>query len=157
MTSVTLRKLTDEDLPLFQQWLYQDYVAKWYEHPEDWIYEVTNRESEFGFIHHLIVLSEGKEIGFCQYYEYRYGEEDWHNNIELEGTYSIDYMIGDKMYLRRGYGREIILALTKLIFETTEAVRIIVKPEDENKASINALLSAGYEYDASNDLYIMTR
>jgi RimJ/RimL family protein N-acetyltransferase len=156
MDKLSVRTIHDHDLQRFEQWLYQDYVAKWYEHPQDWINEVKNRESEFWFVHHLIVLHEGREIGFCQYYEYKYGGEDWHNNIELEGTYSIDYMIGERAYLGRGFGREIIRTLTKLIFETTNAVRIIVKPEDDNAASINALLSAGYEYDETNDLYIMS-
>lgn len=157
MDHLVLRKFYDEDFELFQQWIGQDYVAKWYEHPEAWYDELKNRESEFWFIHHMIATYQGKEIGFCQYYEYQYGGEDWHNGIEMEGTYSIDYMIGEPEFLGRGFGREIIKALTELIFTLPEAIRIIVKPEDENLASVNALLSAGYEYDPNNDLYMIQK
>lgn len=48
-------------------------------------------------------------------------------------------------------------ALNNIIFETTDAERIIVQPEKENHASCNTLLAAGYVYDEENELYIVTK
>ncbi len=35
------------------------------------------------------------------------------------------------------------------------AKRIIVQPEQENKASCNTLLSCGFFFDTSNEIYVM--
>ena len=102
---------------------------------------------------HFIVVCDGKDIGFCQCYEYKLSGEDWHGDIELDGTYSIDYMIGARDYLKKGIGTKIINLLVKHLFETTSAKRIIVQPDEDNKASCNTLLSAGFTYDEENELY----
>ncbi|MEG0357560.1 MAG: GNAT family N-acetyltransferase [Christensenellaceae bacterium] len=98
---------------------------------------------------------EGKPIGFCQYYDYKNGGESWHGDTEIEGAYSIDYMIGETEFLRKGYGKLIINALIEKIKAHGNAIRIIVQPEQENKASCGTLLSCGFTYDEKNEIYIM--
>ena len=153
MYNVGLRKFKSCDIGLFKKWVYEDYVAKWYEQPLDWIYELEHDQDEFSWVEHFIVVCDGKDIGFCQCYEYKLSGEDWHGDIELEGTYSIDYMIGERDYLKKGIGTNIINLLVKHLFETTSAKRIIVQPDEDNKASCNTLLSAGFTYDEENELY----
>ena len=155
MNKLKLRVLENRDIELFRKWVYEDHVAKWYEQPLDWINEIENRYNEFNWIHHFIVVCNEKDIGFCQLYEYKEGGEDWHGNIELEGTYSIDYMIGEKEYLNKGFGSEIIKLLIQKIFAMPDAKRIIVQPEIDNTPSCKALLSAGFAYDTKNRLYIL--
>lgn len=155
MYNVELRKFKSCDIELFKKWVYKDYVAKWYEQPLDWIYELEHDQDEFSWVEHFIVVCDGKDIGFCQCYEYKLSGEDWHGDIELEGTYSIDYMIGERDYLKKGIGTKIINLLVKHLFETTSAKRIIVQPDEDNKASCNTLLSAGFTYDEENELYIL--
>ena len=43
MEKLSLRSFWDEDLPLFQKWIYREHVAKWFEHPFAWIKELQNR------------------------------------------------------------------------------------------------------------------
>ena len=102
-----------------------------------------------------MVELEGKPIGFCQYYEYRHSGEDWHGNTDINGTYSIDYLIGDTEYIGKGFGKNIIQLLIKEIKLHKYAKRIIVQPEQENKASCNTLLSCGFSFDTVNEIYIM--
>ena len=149
-----LRILEDNDVTLFKKWVYQDYIAKWYEHPLDWIDEIENRQGKFNWIHHFIVRNDEKDIGFCQFYAYKKGGENWHGQIELEGTYSIDYMIGERDFLNKGLGKEIIKLLIKKIGAMPDAERIIAQPEPDNKASCGTLISAGFIYDTKNQLYI---
>ena len=155
MQTLQLRQLCNEDVAMFQKWLYMPHVAKWYNDPLDWINEVQKRNDEFSFLHHFIAELEGKPIGFCQYYEYRHSGEDWHGSIDINGTYSIDYLIGDTEYLGKGFGKGIIQLLIEKIKLHNNAKCIIVQPEQENKASCNTLLSCGFSFDINNKFFIM--
>lgn len=153
--TIILREFCDEDVPLFKKWLYLTHIAEWYHDPLDWIDEVEKRNSDYIWLHHFIVDVDGNPIGFCQYYEYCNSGEDWHVNAEIEGTYSIDYMIGDTSYLKKGHGKAIIKQLIEMIKSCENAKRIIVQPEPENKPSCNTLLSCGFYFDETNGIYIM--
>lgn len=155
MKELELRQFCNEDVALFEKWLYMPHVAKWYHDPLDWIDEVKKRNDEFSFLNHFIVELEGKPIGFCQYYEYYHSEEKWHGNTDINGTYSIDYLIGDTEYLGKGYGKGIIQLLIQEIKLQNNAKRIIVQPEQENKPSCNTLLSCGFFFDTSNEIFVM--
>ncbi len=153
MSQVILRSFGDDDVALFKQWLYLPHVAKWYHDPLDWIDEIEKRNSDYVWLHHFIALVDEKPIGFCQYYEYCNSGEDWHGNAEIEGTYSIDYMIGDSAYLAKGYGKAMIRLLIEMIKSVESAASIIVQPEQENKPSCNTLLSCGFYFDEANEIY----
>lgn len=153
MNRVNLRVFEDRDFGLFKQWLYNEHVAKWYTEPNEWIDEIEKRYDEFNWVKHFIVEIEGVAIGFCQYYDYALGGETWHNRANVNGAYSIDYMIGEQRYLGKGFGTDIVLTIEEVIKANTDAQKIIVQPESENKASRNTLLSAHFLYDGENDIY----
>ena len=150
---MVLRDFQDTDKELFQAWLMEEHVAKWYEHPKDWIYEIEHRDTAFSWIRHFIAECAGVPVGFCQYYEYRLGGEAWHGDIDTDGAYSIDYLIGSRDYLGRGLGKEMVLALIKRVSACEHARLIIVQPDEQNKASCGTLLSAGFAYDEKNKLF----
>ena len=154
MSAVVLRPMQQSDLPLFREWLTLPHVAAWYHEPEDWIAEIEQQDGAFAFVHHFIAQSNGIAIGFCQYYPYWLGGEDWHGDIPLSGTYSIDYMIGDVTFLGKGFGKQIILALLEQIRNEPDAVRVIVQPEPENQASCGVLRASGFHFDESNQVYL---
>ena len=153
--TLALRPFQQADLPLMRRWLTLPHVAEWYTEPEDWFYELEHREDEFRWLHHFIVECDELPIGFCQFYEYYLSGETWHGNLPLEGAYSIDYLIGEAEYLRKGLGRTIVLELTAQIRGQEGARRILVQPEPENAASCNTLLSAGFSFDAANAVYLL--
>ena len=148
-----LRDFQDADKELLQAWLMEDHVARWYAHPEDWVYEIENRHAEFSWIRHLIAECDGVPVGFCQYYEYRLGGEAWHGDIDTDGAYSIDYLIGNRDYLGKGLGNEMVLALIEQIAACEDARLIIVQPDERNTASCGTLRSAGFAFDAKNKLF----
>lgn len=155
--TVELRALTDADIKLVEKWLEQPYVARWYHHPEDWLMEMNERQTTFDFLHHFIVVSNDVPIGFCQFYCCEDGKEDWYGSAQLDKTYSIDYLIGEKEYLGRGFGKRIIGLLTETIFNRPNGTCIIVQPEEENTASCGALLSNGYSFNEQQKFYIKQR
>lgn len=146
----------DQDIELFKKWLYEPHVAKWYHEPLDWIDEVEKRSTDFSWVHHYIVEYANRPIGFCQYYEYVNSGETWHGDTEVEGTYSIDYMIGELDYVGKGLGKQIVQFLIHEIEKHPDAKRIIVQPEEENKASCGVLKSCGYVYNSAFYEYIIS-
>lgn len=90
VTSLWLKKFTDEDIPLLAKWLDTEHIKSWFTDPQAWLDEVREREGEYSWIRHYIICRSSATIGFCQYYPYWKSGEDWHGNIPVEGTYSID-------------------------------------------------------------------
>ncbi len=154
---IRLRPFEDGDLPRFTAWLKEPHIAPWYAPAEDWLHEVENRHGEFSFIRHFIILADQVPIGFCQHYPYWRGGEGWHGNLPLTGTYSIDYLIGELAYLRKGYGAEAIRLLVRDALMQPDAARVIVQPDELNAASRRAVLAAGFAFDAQNRLFILRR
>ena len=115
-----------DDLTVFKKWLYTPHVAKWYHDPQDWINEVEKQDSDFNWIYHFIVENDGTPIGFCQYYACKDSDELWEGYTALGGSYSIDYMIGETDYLRKGFGKKIVADLTNRIMLHNDAKRIVV-------------------------------
>lgn len=153
---VSLRRMNITDLTLFKKWLYKSHVAKWYHDPLDWVSEIEKQNSDFKWIHHFIVEEENHPIGFCQYYACKDSDELWEGYTELGGSYSIDYMIGETDYLYKGFGKQIVLDLVEKIALHDDAERIVVQPEQENKASCGVLLSCGFDFDVEKGIYIRT-
>lgn len=152
---LSLRAFEDDDLPLLERWLHRPHVSPWFGNPQGWLDEAEQRHGRFSFIQHFIVESSGKPIGFCQLYEYARSGEDWHGDLRIEGVYSIDYLIGEAFYLGKGNGKAIVDALVERVAALPNAVRIIVQPEPENKASCGALLASGFSFDAERRLYAL--
>lgn len=151
---IELRPLQDADVPLVRLWMEQPHVKKWFHRPKNWIREIRGRKGEYCFIRHRIVLLEGVPIGFCQYYDCYDAKEEWYS-VSADGkTFSIDYLIGVKDCLRKGFGRQIVNALVREITEEAHAEKIVVCPESENEISIKTLLSAGFRYEAEQGYYI---
>lgn len=154
---MVFRELQEQDIVLIKRWLQAPHVAKWFKHPDAWIEEIEQRKTKYNFIRHFIIEDNNMPIGFCQYYDFSKGGETWNGSIPAEGSWSIDYLIGEPDHLGKGCGKSIVIRLTKEIFDCTDAQRILVQPEPENKRSRNTLLSAGYYFDKPNDLYIYDR
>lgn len=149
---LVLRPFFEGDIDLMKRWLKEPHVAKWYEHPEHWLRELSERRGAFSFITHFIAEYEGVPIGFCQYYDTHFAQEHevWNEEWNIAGRqgeiFSVDYLIGEPEYLRRGFGSQMIALLLKKL-RKTGAKTVIVEPEKENTASGRALESAGFQYN----------
>ncbi|MDL2219803.1 acetyltransferase [Ruminococcaceae bacterium OttesenSCG-928-O06] len=149
---LTLRPFEDADIALMERWLYVPHVARWYKHPGHWLDELRQRHGAFSFLTHFIAEVEGAPIGFCQYYDTFYAQahevwgDEWDVREKPGSIFSIDYLIGEAAYLRRGFGRQMILQMLKRL-QTAGAKTVIVEPEEENAASGGALTACGFVWD----------
>lgn len=137
--------MTPDDLPLFKGWLRTPHVARWYHDVDDWIAEAEDVDGTFGWLRHFISEQDGRPVGFCQYYAGRDSGEEWLDALGTDGTYSLDYLIGDVKDLRRGFGRQLVGLLTEEIAQNPDAMRIAARPEPENEASRALLRSCGFK------------
>lgn len=151
---LTLRPLFDGDIERMEQWLYRPHVAQWYEHPEHWLNELHERRGAFSFLTHFIAEFEGVPIGFCQYYDCYFAQdhEVWTDNRHARDkageVYSIDYLIGEPDYLRRGFCKEMISQLLTRL-RNVGVKMVIVEPERDNIASNRTLEANGFTWNGS--------
>lgn len=148
--------MTQADLPLFQRWLNEPHVARWYHNAPDWIHEIQEQDGEFSWIHHYTAFLGCRPVGFCQYYSCDQSGEDMAGYTALGGSYSIDYLIGEKDYLGKGLGKQIVWALEERIRLHPDAKRIVVQPEQGNLASRGLLAACGFVWDGERDVYLKT-
>lgn len=154
--ALTLRPLSDADIPLMARWLHQDYILKWYHDPEDWLLEINGRKGEFAWIHHFIVMDGQTPVGFCQYYDCFDAKdmEDWYQVARRGETFSIDYLIGERDWLGKGHGKAIVRLLTDTIRALAGARYIVVQPDKQNQASNHVLLANGYHFDEQKGYFV---
>ena len=144
-----LRPFFDKDMLLMEKWLYEPHVAKWYKHPDHWLKELHERRSAFAFLSHFIVEFDGKAIGFCQYYDCFHSQQHevwndvWKVSEKQAEVFSIDYLIGEPEYLRRGLGTRIVAELVSKL-RAIGAKKCIVSPEPEDIASNRVLEANGF-------------
>ena len=155
-----LRLLSDADVPVVESWLNSEHVKKFFDVPgvcsiDEWMYEIKNREGDFQFLTHLIAAWDDYPIGFCQYYKCADSDEDW-GALPLEGAYCIDYLIGEKSYLGKGLGKEILAKLVERIFSLPNAACVVGDIDTDNKISEKTLLASGFTlFDANHNRYIL--
>jgi RimJ/RimL family protein N-acetyltransferase len=161
MNDLTLehRPLEDADIPLMSQWLQQPYVKKWYDPIDEWLDEIRERHSTYSWLHHFIVWDGATPIGFGQYYDCfdSVGLEEWKGRefTKRGEVYSIDYLIGDKRYRGKGYGKQIVGMLTTAVF-ALGAKEIIVDPDESNLASQGVLMANGYIFNEEQGYYAIS-
>jgi predicted DNA-binding protein (MmcQ/YjbR family)/GNAT superfamily N-acetyltransferase len=145
LNDITLALLTDADIPLVMRWIEgTPHVRRWYEFPDEWRYELEHRHDEFAFIRHFIALHGQRKVGFCQYYDYFYHQEESYPIATPQHTYCIDYLIGEENYLRKGLGKAIIRALVEEV-RALGAAEVVSDPMAENEISCRTLLSQGFK------------
>ena len=144
-----------EDLSTISEWLHKDYIKNWYGDPEEWLSEIRNNSGKFDWIHHYMVVYQDMPIGFCQYYDCSKTSEGCEWDAEPLGTFGIDYMIGEEIFLKKGVSNVIIQQLCRLICTLETPVQIIADPDPENIASIRSLEKNGFALDPTTGLYKM--
>jgi putative acetyltransferase len=146
-----IREFKLEDLNILRVWLEQDYIQKFWGDPQDCIKEISENISA-DWIKYFIVECD-TPIGFLQYYETDIAPQgDWAD--EPIGTVGIDYLIGDKEYLGKGYGSKIVRLLVDFIKSKSEYDYIVADPIIENLSSIKVLENNGFRQN-SNGLFCL--
>ena len=168
---ITLKPFQEEDVVLFERWLRQDYVFKWFcleggepsndvdaeEEVAGWMEQIHGRNTTHTHVKQFIVYLDGKKIGFCLYFDMFYEQEylkdfypDLADDLMEKHAYEIGYMIGDENQLGKGIGKIIVAKLEEKL-RALGAKCVISDPNDNNIPSVKACLANGFEKIKKND------
>ena len=159
-----LRPLDDGDIALVETWLNTAHVKRWFEIPrlnttiEDWMKEIREYRGEYRWITYFVLMLDSRPIGMCQYYKCADSVDEDYGTMPVDGSYGIDYLIGEEDCLGRGFGREMVSLLASTIFQLPDARRVTAHIDTENTASRKTLLSCGFrKLESVSGRYVLER
>lgn len=147
MLSVSLRPMTAADLDLVRAWMEEPHVARWYlsgstidEEIDDLEKCVVGDEPT----HALVVVENGREVGWCQWYRCSdYPEHAAAVGAEPDDV-GIDYALGDPSRIAQGLGTALIAAVVAQVRDRYPHAGLIADPEAANLASRRVLEKNGF-------------
>lgn len=153
--ALTLRAMSDGDLPLVSRWLAEPHVGRWYVAGSSVDAELDDvRHSVLGEqpVEVLLVLERDRPIGWCQWYLCD-DDPDWAAEVEAAvGDVAIDYAIGEPDALGRGLGTALVATLVAYVRRRHPAAGVIADPEAANAASRRVLEKNGFSLVAERVL-----
>ncbi|MGN6681548.1 MAG: GNAT family N-acetyltransferase [Streptosporangiaceae bacterium] len=137
---ISLRPMTEEDLPRIAAWLRLPHVARWWTPDTTAEAELAKYRLRIGpdglkDTIMLTVLQDGMPIGWCQWYRWADYPDDEAAIGARAGEAGMDYAIGDPSWSGRGTGTELIAVLVSEIRRQHPGAGMLVGPDAANTAS----------------------
>jgi len=153
---ITFTKLQTHHLMLLLKWLETPHVKAWWDRDVVWTPKlikekygtyIENYKIEDGIrkpMHAYIIIVDGIEIGYIQYYNAYDFAHDWSLEVLPTKLAFCDIFIGEYTYVNKGIGSEILKEFCmKYIFK--EFMHCLIDPEVHNLAAIRACSKAGFK------------
>jgi aminoglycoside 6'-N-acetyltransferase len=147
--SLSLRPMTEADLPLIEGWLRLPHVARWWTPDTTAEAEIAEYREELNRgdlagTHVLIVAFGSAPIGWCQWYLWADYPAAAEAMEAYDGEAGIDYAIGDLGHIGRGVGTALIATLVAEVRRHHPGAGILVDPDAANTASRRVLEKNGF-------------
>jgi aminoglycoside 6'-N-acetyltransferase-1b/aminoglycoside 6'-N-acetyltransferase-2 len=147
---VTLRIMTEHDLPMLHGWLNRPHIVEWWggeaERPtlgevlEHYLPRVLAEESVTPYI---AMLGE-EPIGYAQsYVALRIGDGWWEDETD-PGVRGIDQSLANHKQLNKGLGTKLVKALCELLFSDAAVTKVQTDPAPNNHRAIRCYEKAGF-------------
>lgn len=152
---VVLKPFTPLDLPLFESWLEQPFIYKWFcpngeSDKRDWLEEMSGITDNSEQINHFIIYLKEQKVGFAQCVDISsvpgYAAEVYSNlaeTLQYNQAYELSYLIGEEALLGQGLGKTIIQLLVEEVKKRGGNI-VLADPGEENIPSVRVLLSNGF-------------
>jgi len=153
----SFKKITEDDLPILQQWFKEPHVQQWWPIPTQdevlahFLKRIRSKDT-FGYL----ALLDDSPIGYIQYYYVdQSGEKTGMHLPPVDlpiTTVGTDQFIGDPNYLHKGYGTQFIKAFIEYL-RTIEPhiTTIIVDPDPTNIAAVRCYEKVGFKHVTEYD------
>jgi aminoglycoside 6'-N-acetyltransferase len=145
---LSLRSMTEVDLPQVEAWLRQPHVARWWTADttaettiDSYRRRLTGQKSR---THMLVATEDGTAIGWCQWYLWADYPAEALAMQAAEGEVGIDYAIGELTRTGRGVGTRLIEALVAEVRRIHPGAGMLVDPDAANLASRRVLEKNGF-------------
>ena len=149
-TPITLRPLTEHDLPMLHDWLNRPHVVEWWggederltldEVLEEYRPRVLAEESVTPYI----AMLGDDAIGYAQSYVALDSGDGWWDDETDPGVRGIDQFLADPTQLDKGLGTKLVRALVELLFSDPTVTKIQVDPAPNNHRAIRCYEKAGF-------------
>ena len=147
---VTLRLMTEQDLPMLHDWLNRPHIVEWWggeeERPtlddvlEHYLPRVLAEESVTPYI---AMLGE-EPIGYAQSYVALGSGDGWWEDETDPGVRGIDQSLANPAKLNIGLGTRLVQALVELLFSDPTVTKIQTDPAPNNHRAIRCYEKAGF-------------
>jgi RimJ/RimL family protein N-acetyltransferase len=171
---LTLRLMTEEDIPLLHGWLQRPHIVRWWggeagrpkslaETRANYLPRVLGSRSD-GPLPSFLTPSGGgarscgpgdrvtpyiamlgdRPIGYAQSYVAIGSGDGWWEEITDPGVRGIDQSLGHEADLGQGLGTRLVTALCELLFQDPQVTRIQTDPDPTNARAIRCYEKAGF-------------
>jgi RimJ/RimL family protein N-acetyltransferase len=140
--------LTGADLPLVEEWLRRDHVARWWrddvgESIAEYRRAVEGREPT----EHFLIEVDGGPVGMIQTYlvsDY----PEWEEVVQVgAGVAGVDLMIGEVDQIGSGLGPEVLVQFARdVVFRQPGTHAVVATVEEANRRSWRAFEKAGFRH-----------
>jgi aminoglycoside 6'-N-acetyltransferase len=150
--SITLRPMTEADLPLVGRWLLEPHVARWWtEDPADELADYRRCVDGSEPTRALMICVEASPVGWCQWYRWAdYPEAPEYG--ALADDVGLDYAIGAPDQIGHGVGTAMIGALVADVRATLPGAPLLVCVDALNTASRRVLEKNGFALTDYRDI-----
>jgi aminoglycoside 6'-N-acetyltransferase-1b/aminoglycoside 6'-N-acetyltransferase-2 len=151
LPAVTLRPMTDDDIPMLHDWLARPHIARWWrgdaqrqatldETRAQYRREVLAKERVTPYI----AMLGDDPIGYAQSYVALGCGGGWWEDETDPGVRGIDQSLARPELLDKGLGTKLASALVELLFSDPEVTTIQTDPSPDNPRAIRCYEKAGF-------------
>ena len=147
---LTLRLLTEADLPLLYRWLNRPHVVAWWGGEDErptlaqtiaWYLPRILAEEQ---VTPFLALLDDEPIGYAQSYVAMGSGEGWWPDETDPGVRGIDQFLADEARLGQGLGTRMVQALVQHLFRDPAVTRLQTDPAPDNQRAIRCYEKAGF-------------
>lgn len=149
-SKVTLRLMTERDLPMLHEWLNRPHIVEWWggEDERPTLDEVLRHYmprvlSEASVTAYIAMLGD-EPIGYAQSYVALRSGDGWWADETDPGVRGIDQSLADPAQLNKGLGTMLVRALTGMLFSDPTVTKIQTDPAPHNHRAIRCYEKAGF-------------
>jgi AacA4 family aminoglycoside N(6')-acetyltransferase len=147
---VTLRLMTEQDLPMLHDWLNRPHIVEWWGGEEkrptlDEVleYYLPSVLAEESVTPYIAMLGE-EPIGYAQSYVALGSGDGWWEDETDPGVRGIDQSLANPTQLNQGLGTRLVLALVERLFLDPTVTKIQTDPAVNNHRAIRCYEKAGF-------------
>jgi AacA4 family aminoglycoside N(6')-acetyltransferase len=148
-TPVTLRLMTEHDLPMLHEWLNRPHIVEWWggeeERPtlDEVLEHYRPRVLAEETVTPYIAMLGDEPIGYAQSYVARVSGDGWWEDETDPGVRGIDQFLANQTQLNRGLGTNLVQALVELLFSDPTVTKVQTDPAPNNHRAIRCCEKAG--------------
>jgi aminoglycoside 6'-N-acetyltransferase-1b/aminoglycoside 6'-N-acetyltransferase-2 len=145
---VSLRLMTDDDLPMFHDWLNRPHIVEWWGGVRPSLQEVIDEYRPHALAQQNVTpyigLLDGAPFAYAQSYVALGAGGGWWEDETDPGVRGIDQSIADPELLGKGLGTLLVRSMVDLLFRDPRVSKVQTDPAPTNLRAIRCYEKAGF-------------